>query len=67
MPKKAANTEKTYQQLQDEVNAILEKLTDSNLGLDEASKYYKQGMELIKQMEEKLDALMKEVSDAVEE
>ncbi len=65
MPKKVTE-EKTYQQLQEEVNTILEKMTNPSLGLDEASKYYKEGMSLIKQMEEQLNKLMSEVTDSIE-
>jgi exodeoxyribonuclease VII small subunit len=49
-----AKTEKTYQQLDDELNRLIEWFEGDSIKLDEAADKYQEAMQLIGQMEEHL-------------
>lgn len=69
MPKKTTDIEpkKSYQEMQKEIEEVLNHLSDSSLGLDEASLEYKKGLKILKEMEEHLQKLIQEVEHTVEE
>ncbi len=67
MAKKKEIKDYSYEELEKEIEDVLTKLSDSELGLDESTKLYKYGKDLIVQMENRLTQLEKEVSDKVEE
>lgn len=67
MAKKKEIKDYSYEELENEISDVLLKLSDSNLGLDESTKLYKYGKELISNMENRLSQLEKEVNDKVEE
>lgn len=46
--------EKTYKQLQEELDEILHKLEAGNVGIDEAVNLHKEGQDLLKKLEQKL-------------
>ncbi len=56
----------SYDELEKEAASVLEKLSDDNLPLDEASKLYQQGKQLYGEMKGRLEKLEKEVSDSVD-
>lgn len=67
MAKKKEIKDYSYEELEKEISDVLLKLSDSNLGLDESTKLYKYGKELISNMENRLSQLEKEVNDKVED
>lgn len=67
MAKKKEIKDYSYEELEKEIEDVLTKLSNSELGLDESTKLYKYGKDLIVQMENRLVQLEKEVSDKVEE
>ena len=70
MPTKKSSEKKmedmSYDELEKEAASVLEKLSDDNLPLDEASKLYQQGKQLYGEMKGRLEKLEKEVSDSVD-
>ncbi|MDZ7785582.1 MAG: exodeoxyribonuclease VII small subunit [Candidatus Saccharibacteria bacterium] len=49
-------TDKTYQQLREELDEVFAELESEDIDIDEAFKKYERGAELIKQLEAKLKA-----------
>jgi exodeoxyribonuclease VII small subunit len=49
--------EKTYQQLKEQLDRVLDKLQSDELDIEAAEAAYKEGMALIKQMEAKLSSV----------
>lgn len=58
---------KNYEELEKMSEEIMTKLSSSDLGLDEATKLYHEGKEIIAEMENRLQTLMKEVNDTIEQ
>lgn len=54
MTKKADNTA-TYHELSEQLNDVMRKLQDPNVAIDDATRYYEQAMQLIRQLEQRLD------------
>jgi exodeoxyribonuclease VII small subunit len=54
MPKKS-DTNKTYQELSQQLDGVVAKLQDPNVSIDDATRYYEQAMKLIKQLERSLE------------
>lgn len=50
-----AETTQTYQELQAELSSILGQLQDSNVDIDEATVLYERGMEIVRQLQVRLD------------
>lgn len=50
-----AETTQTYQELQAELSSILGQLQDSNVDVDEATVLYERGMEIVRQLQVRLD------------
>lgn len=50
-----AETTQTYQELQAELSSILGQLQDSNVDVDEATVLYERGMEIVNQLQVRLD------------
>lgn len=50
-----AETTQTYQELQAELSSILGQLQDSNVDVDEATVLYERGMEIVHQLQVRLD------------
>lgn len=48
------NKPTTYQELQDELQAIAEKLESTDIDIEEATKTYERGTQIIKQLKERL-------------
>jgi len=48
-------TKKSYQELQEELEGVLEKLQSETVDLDEAIEFHKKGTAIIKEMQRKLD------------
>ena len=69
MPRKTTaneiQQEKSYDELEKECEDIIEKLADPEIGLDDATKYYKDAMKLTDEMEKRLSKLMATVSDDI--
>lgn len=69
MPAKKENTDllskKTYQELEEESDKVLEKLSDDSLPLDDRASLYDYGKKIYAEMEKRLDELQKKVSDNV--
>ncbi len=66
MTKKKDLTKMTYQELEEESDEILKKLSDSQIGLDESAKLYQYGKEVSKEMEKRLSSLEETVKDTIE-
>lgn len=58
--------ELTYEQLEEKADGIVKQLESNTLGLDQATKLYKEGKEYIQEMENRLNSLLNEVKDDVE-
>lgn len=58
-------TKMTYAQLEEEASSVLEKLNDTSLPLDEATKIYQYGKDLYVEMEKRLAELQKSVTDTI--
>lgn len=53
--------QKSYQQLQDQLDEVLGRLQSGDTSVDEALELYKQGRKLISQLEEQLEQAENEV------
>lgn len=58
-------TKMTYAQLEEEASSVLEKLNDTSLPLDEATKIYQYGKDIYAEMEKRLAELQKSVTDTI--
>ncbi len=58
-------SKKTYQELEEESDKVLEQLQDDSLPLDERTALYEYGKKVYSEMEKRLDELQKKVSDNV--
>lgn len=57
----------SYQELETEEENTLKKLSEADLPLDDASKYYEYGKKVLLEMTIRLDKLSKSVTDKVKE
>ncbi len=60
MPKQ---TRPNYQQLRDELDAVLAELQRDDLDVDKALEHYQRGLELVKQLEQYLNGAENKVRD----
>ena len=69
MAKKATEKEdlssKSYEELEKMAEQIMAELSKVGIGLDQSSKLYRQGKAVLKEMEDRLEKLTKEVSDTI--
>ena len=69
MAKKATEKEdlssKSYEELEKMAEEIMAELSNEGIGLDQSSKLYRQGKAVLKEMEDRLEKLTKEVSDTI--
>lgn len=66
MEKKNDYSKLSYQQLEEKMEEILTKLSQSDLPLDEATTLYEEGKKLSAEMEKRLSDLALKVSDKVD-
>lgn len=70
MEKKTAKkdfSKMTYQQLEEEGESVLSQLQKGDLPLDESKRLYDYGKLLYKEMENRLETLIKETKDDIQE
>jgi exodeoxyribonuclease VII small subunit len=58
-----AKEKKTYQELKNELGAVLEQLQNEDTDIDQAVELHKKGQKLIKELESYLGAIDKETKD----
>ncbi len=59
--------ELSYEELEQEINAVLEKLTDLSLPLDESAALYNYGKNIIAEMRARIEKLQQETQDQIQE
>lgn len=58
---------KSYEELEKLSEEILSELSKDNIGLDDASSLYLKGKAILKEMENRLEKLSKEVTDTIQD
>jgi|GEM_PF-877889 len=64
-PKTKDLSKMSYEELEKEAADVVQKLSDSSLALDEASRLYDYGKSVLAEMDKRLDELSRKVTDTV--